>query len=69
MTTRLVVVVRDAGNPGRQEAQTCGHRPTWEPDGFAFTATEGGPLPAHLRRDLPECSLGRRAAATPLPPR
>jgi hypothetical protein len=31
MTTRLVVVMRDAGNPGSQEAQPAGHRPTCEP--------------------------------------
>ena len=45
MTTRLVVVVRDAGNPGRPgSANLPGTRPTPSRDGFVFTATEGRPL-------------------------
>jgi hypothetical protein len=69
MTTRLVVVLRDAANLGSQDAQPCG-----APAHVRAVTASCSPPPRvgrragapSARRDLPECSLGRqgrRAAA------
>lgn len=44
MMTRLVVVMRDAGNSAAEDAQTCRVPAPCERDSFVFTATECGPL-------------------------
>ena len=47
MTTRLVVVIRDAANLGSQMPNLPGTVPRASRDRFAFTTTEGGARRRH----------------------